>query len=490
MDEDAGLVQLKVGPGKTLPDRLCLIPDEYRSAIPIKRAIRRYAEAWERGEVASQAVDDLLRRRRPRIAGHTGGPLVGASDDLLQRAREIVMGLEGTTLCIQGPPGTGKTFTAAALIVDLLRHGRRIGVTSQSHKVILNLMDAVIEALGPEAGTMPLYKVTGSDEEPLPQGSPIRALQSKEVADILGDGPVLVGGTAWVFSRPELVGKFDYLFIDEAGQVSLANAVAVGQSARNLILVGDQMQLSQVTQGHHPGDTGLSCLEYLLDGHATVPEDVGIFLGESRRMHPDVCRFISEAVYDCRLRSIPETSRHRVLRAPDTTLVPAEAGIVWHPVDHDGNRHSSDEECDAIVALVEELLRRRVVDRDGVERDMTPEDILIVAPFNVQVRCLRHRLDPRIQIGSVDKFQGREAPVVIVSLCSSTLEEAPRGASFLLSPNRLNVAVSRAQALAIVVGCPDLMDVRCKSVEEMKLVNLLCHLVQYAEQAVENNMSP
>jgi uncharacterized protein len=489
MDEDAGLVQLKVGGGVALPDRLCLIPKEYRQAHAIKRAIRRYAEAWERGEVASQAVDDLLRRRRPRIAGHAG-PLVGPSEDLLQRAREIVMGLEGTTLCIQGPPGTGKTFTAAALIVDLLRHGRRIGVTSQSHKVILNLMDAVIEALGPEAGTMPLYKVTGSDEEPLPQGSPVRALQSKEVAGILGDGPVLVGGTAWVFSRPELVGKFEFLFIDEAGQVSLANSVAVGQSARNLILVGDQMQLSQVTQGHHPGDTGLSCLEYLLDGHATVPEDVGIFLGESRRMHPDVCRFISEAVYDRRLGSIPETNRHRVLRAADTMLVPTEAGIVWHPVEHDGNRHSSDEECDAIVALVEELLRRRVVDREEVERDMTPEDILIVAPFNVQVRCLRHRLDPRIQVGSVDKFQGREAPVVIVSMCSSTLEEAPRGASFLLSPNRLNVAVSRAQALAIVVGCPDLMDVRCKSVEEMKLVNLLCHLVQYAEEQACHRVTP
>jgi uncharacterized protein len=152
-----------------------------------------------------------------------------------------------------------------------------------------------------------------------------------------------------------------------------------------------------------------------------------------------------------------------------------------HPVEHNSNRHSSDEECDAIVALVEELLLRRVVAGDGVERDMTPNDVLIVAPFNVQVRCLRDRLDSRIRIGSVDKFQGQEAPVVIVSLCSSTLEEAPRGASFLLSPNRLNVAVSRAQALAIVVGCPDLMDIRCKSVEEMKLVNLLCHLVQYAE---------
>jgi uncharacterized protein len=298
-----------------------------------------------------------------------------------------------------------------------------------------------------------------------------------------------VGGTAWVFSRPELAGAFDHLFSDEAGQVSLANAVAVGQSARNLVLVGDQMQLAQVTQGHHPGETGLSCLEYYLDVHSTVPEDLGIFLAETRRMHPDVCRFISDAVYDTRLGSIPETARHRVLRAPDISLVPAETGIVWHPVEHDGNRQSSDEECDAIVALVDELLRRRVVDGEGVERDMNEGDILIVAPLNVQVRCLRKRLDPRIRIGSVDKFQGQEAPVVIVSLCSSTLEEAPRGASFLLSPNRLNVAVSRAQALAIVVGCPELMDVRCRSVEEMRLVNLLCHLVQYAEETSGDSRS-
>jgi uncharacterized protein len=257
--------------------------------------------------------------------------------------------------------------------------------------------------------------------------------------------------------------------------------VAVGLAARNLVLVGDQMQLAQVTQGSHPGDTGLSCLEYLLDGHATVPPDLGVLLAHTRRMHPDICRFISDAVYDGRLRNIPETARNRVLRGPDTKLVLAEAGIVWRPVEHDGNRHSSDEECDEIVGLVEELLRRRVVGEDGVERGMTANDILVVAPFNAQVRCLRPRLDPGIRIGSVDKFQGQEAAVVIVSLCSSTLGDAPRGASFLLDPNRLNVAVSRAKALAIVVGCPDLMDIRCRSVEEMKLVNLLCHLVQYAE---------
>jgi uncharacterized protein len=278
-----------------------------------------------------------------------------------------------------------------------------------------------------------------------------------------------------------LAGRFDYLFIDEAGQVSLANAVAVGQSAHNLILVGDQMQLSQPTQGSHPGDTGLSCLEYLLNGRATVPAELGIFLDRSRRMHPDVCRFVSQAIYDGRLESIPETERHRVVRAADTTLVAAETGLVWVPVAHEGCTQSSDEECDAIVTIVEELLRRRVVDHDGIERAMTPEDILIVAPFNLQVRCLRERLDLRVRVGSVDKFQGQEAPVVIVSLCASTLDEAPRGAAFLLSPNRLNVAVSRAEALAIVVGSPELVNVRCTSVEEMRLVNLLCHLVQYAE---------
>nr|MBA3318080.1 nuclease [Gemmatimonadales bacterium] len=223
--------------------------------------------------------------------------------------------------------------------------------------------------------------------------------------------------------------------------------------------------------------------EYLLAGNATVPPDLGIFLEATRRMHPDVCRFVSDAVYEGRLGTIPETARHRVLLGADTSLVPAESGIAWVPVEHDGCAQSSDEECEKIVAIVEELLRRRVVDRHGVERPMTVADILVVAPFNLQVRCLREQLDPGIRIGSVDKFQGREAPVVIVSLCSSTLEESPRGAAFLLNPNRLNVAVSRAEALAIVVGCPELMDVRCKSVEEMRLVNLLCHLVQYAEEA-------
>jgi uncharacterized protein len=475
LDEDAGLVEIKVGPTRAPPDRLCLIGFDHVGADEIKRAVLRYASAWERGEIASRAVDDLLRRRRPRIRGHAGGPLVGATEDLATR-------LDGSTLCIQGPPGTGKTYTAAAMIAELLRRGKRIGVTAQSHKVIMNAMRAVAEAMQLRGLSADLCKVGDHEDDPLVKQGVVREIENDDVPGVLDGGSCLVGGTAWLFSREELAGRFHYLFIDEAGQFSLANAVGVGLAARNLILVGDQMQLAQVTQGHHPGDSGLSCLEYLLDGSATVPEDLGVFLGQTRRMHPDVCRFISDAVYEGRLGTIPETARHRVLRSSATRLLTAETGIVWAPVEHDGCAQSSEEECDIIVALVKELLGRRVVDRTGVERAMTVDDILIVAPFNLQVRCLRGRLDPRIRIGSVDKFQGREAPVVIVSLCASTLEEAPRGAEFLLSPNRLNVAVSRAEALAIVVGCPELMNLRCRSVEEMKLVNLLCHLVEYAEE--------
>jgi len=374
----------------------------------------------------------------------------------------------------------GDPDALAAITVELLRRGHRVGVTAQSHKVILKLMDDVVAAMDRAGFSAPVYKVKGSDEEPLPEGSPIRVIGSRDTAGVLGDGAVLVGGTAWAFSRPELGAALDYIVIDEAGQFSLANAVAVGLSTRNLILVGDQMQLPQVTQGHHPGDTGRSCLEYVLQGQQAVSAERGVFLDASRRMHPDLCRFVSDAVYQRRLGSIPETGRHRVLRAADTVLVPKETGLAWVPIDHDDCTQASEEECDAIEAIVAELLRRRVVDQTGVERPMTREDILVVAPFNLQVRCLRQRL-PGIRIGSVDKFQGQEAPVVVVSLCASTLEEAPRGASFLLSPNRLNVAVSRAQALAIVVGSPALLNVRCRSVEEMELVNLLCHLVDYAE---------
>jgi uncharacterized protein len=489
LDAEAGLVEIKVGPTRVAPDQCCLIGYDHVGADEMKKALLRYGTAWERGEIASRAVDDLLRRRPPRIEGHReGDPLVRATDDTVARACELVTRLDESTLCIQGPPGTGKTYTAAAMIVELLARGARVGVTAQSHKVIMNAMRAVAKAMAARGLAARLYKVGDHEDDPLVKQGTIAVIENEDVPGALAGGACLVGGTAWLFSREELDGRFDYIFIDEAGQYSLANAVAVGQAARNLILVGDQMQLAQVTRGCHPGDTGLSCLEYFLAGKPTIPQHLGIFLAESRRMHPDVCRIVSDAVYEGRLGTIPETTRHRLCHPErsegSSPGISAETGIVWVPVEHDGCDQKSAEECERIAAIVRELLARRVVDHDGVERDMTENDILVVTPFNLQVRCLREKLPPGIRVGSVDKFQGQEAPVVIVSLCSSTLEDSPRGASFLLNPNRLNVAVSRAEALAIVVGCPELMDVRCTSVEEMRLVNLLCHLVQYAEEQV------
>ena len=481
LDEDVGLVEIKAGPSKSPEDRICLIGFAHYDEKEQRKAILRYATSWERGEIASRAVDDLLRRWPPRIRDHDGGLLVREGDDTVGRACELVGRLDGSTLCIQGPPGTGKTYTAAAMVVALLGDGASVAVTAQSHKVIMNVLRAVADEMQRRGVAGSLFKVGDHDDDELVRQGIIRQLENDDVPGAAAGGTCVVGGTSFLLSREELTGAFDYVFIDEAGQFALANAVAVGQAARNLVLVGDQMQLAQVTKGAHPGDTGLSCLEYYLAGKATVPPELGIFLEKTRRMHPDVCRFVSKAIYEGRLDAIPETSRHRVLRAPDTALVPAETGIAWVPVEHDGRTQSSDEECERIAAIVDELLRRRVVDKDGVERALVAEDIIVVAPFNLQVRCLRQRLDPRIRVGSVDKFQGQEAPVAIVSLCSSTLADAPRGATFLLSANRLNVAVSRAQALVIVVGCPELMDVRCHSLEEMRLVNLLCHLVQYAE---------
>jgi uncharacterized protein len=427
-------------------------------------------------------VDDLLRRRPPRIAGHAGGPLIRPGDDLVSRTIDLAGALDGGTLCIQGPPGTGKTFTAAAVIAELMRRGKRVGVTATSHKVILNLLGAVVEARTKAGESGGIYKVGKKDEEgeeALVMSGAVDLIGSKDVAGSLAPG-VLVGGTAWVFSREDLEGQFDYLFIDEAGQVCLANAVAMGLSAKNLILIGDQMQLGQPTQGSHPGATGLSCLQYMLHGQPTVPPDRGIFLGTSYRMHSGICRFISDAVYESRLTSYPSAEKNRIVRNGTTTLIPAETGIVWYPVCHDGCAQFSDEEADVIRNITKELLGRSVVEQDGKERVMTADDILYVAPFNAQCRRLTHVLGKSARIGSVDKFQGQEAPVVIVSLCSSTLEEAPRGAAFLLSPNRLNVAISRAQALAIVVGSPELTRVRCRTIEEMKLVNLLCRVIHYA----------
>ena len=482
LDPVQGRVEIKLGPKykQEPPARLSLIPNEHVSATAIANAIYRYTQAWTRKEIISQAVDDLLHRRRPRIRGHSGGALVKPGSELVPQVADLVSRMAETTLCIQGPPGTGKTFTAAAAIVALLRKMKQIGVTANSHKAILNLMTAVARQSA-EAGIEPtLFKVGGDADELLISSGLAKQIESAEIISALGSGPVVVGGTAWAFSRPELAGKFDYLFVDEAGQYSLANVVGSALSARNLALVGDQMQLAQPILGTHPGQCGLSALDYLLDGKATVPDDFGVFLGVTRRMHPRICDYVSGAFYEGRLVSYESTELQRIQSRKRARHIVAESGLVYLPVEHDANAQASDEECETIVRIVEELVGRTIYEgKSKSGRRLTLDDILFVAPFNMQVRRLQQRLARGARIGSVDKFQGQEAHVVIVSMCSSSTEDAPRGVEFLLDPNRLNVAISRAKTLSVVVGSPKLMAARCQTIREMELVNLMCRLVDH-----------
>jgi uncharacterized protein len=245
-----------------------------------------------------------------------------------------------------------------------------------------------------------------------------------------------------------------------------------------VVLLGDPQQLPQIQEGVHPGDAGRSALEHLLREDPTVTEDRGIFQERTFRMHPDVCAFISKLAYDGRLRSADGCERQTIV---STGL--AGAGIRFIPVAHEGNGQSSREEADTVRREVDRLLADgNFVDLAGNSRLLTPADILVVAPYNMQVRLLRERLPGGVEVGTVDKFQGREAPVVFFSMASSSGQDIPRGLEFLFSRNRLNVAISRARALAVIVCSPSLLQVRCNSLEQMRLVNHLCRFAEDAQQ--------
>jgi uncharacterized protein len=423
-----------------------LVPGGPYNTSEQRAALRRLARSILDGDGRWPALRRILRRDLPV----DGAPVQCAE---LDDQRALAVSLDGTYLYVQGPPGSGKTYRGARLVTALIRAGRKVGVTAQSHKVIHHLLDAIAAAAAEERLEIKGFKWGGTAYD----GPAFE--NTSELTDVLDPETQLVAGTGWLFAREDLDGRLDALVIDEAGQISLADALAMGTSADSLILLGDPLQLAQVTQGVHPKGSGDSVLVHLLDGRETIPEDRGIFLEHSRRMHPEVCRFVSEAFYEGRLSSIEEC-------AANTS--PLGVGIRWLAVDHEGNRVDSEEEAQAIL--------------QEIARGLRPEDVMVVAPYNAQVRLLRERLPDPVEVGTVDKFQGREAPVVFYSMASSSGEDVPRGLDFLLSRNRLNVAISRAKALAYLVCSPRLLEVDCRTVEQMRLANALCRFVELATQ--------
>ena len=469
LDMDAGHVTLRIGNARAdvLQRRLNLHPNAPLDTKVLRAAIADVIRD-QCGPRAFRAVEDLLSRNAPRLPGRQGAIL--QKKDTVEGVIDAVTRMEETLLPVQGPPGTGKTHVTARAILALVRKGHRVGVASNSHEAIRNVLMGCLKAL--EEQDLPIdielvHKVSG-DQDGYPEDCPITRTNDNAAA---ASGGHIVGGTAFFFARDENVQAYDWLFVDEAGQVGLANMVAMGRAARNIVLVGDPQQLPQVIQGAHPEPANLSCLEWMLGDHATVQPDRGIFLGVTRRMHPAVNRFISEQVYEGRLTSHADTARQRVTG----TSFP-EAGAFWVRVAHEGNAQMASEEVEVIRLACDDLLKGSWTTQDGQTRRIRKSDIIVVAPYNLQVNALREALPDAIRVGTVDKFQGQEAPVCIVSMTASSAEESPRGMEFLFSLNRINVAVSRAKGLALVFGAPRLREAKCETVEQMRLVNTLCAL--------------
>jgi uncharacterized protein len=453
IDRAHRLVDIKKGPSKAELHPSSAFVHQRFDPKQMAGSLYRLGERVAEGglEAASPAARELLLRRTSRRVDQGPG-----------------------ALAIQGPPGSGKTYTGARMIAELVAKGKRVGVTATSHKVIGNMLKEVAEAssavrLG-HLGKQPLD---------LPGVTIQEFTNNGEALDAVFHGRIdVLGATAFFWGREDCAGAVDVLFIDEAGQMSLANALAVSQAAANLVLLGDPQQLEQPQKGSHPDGVGVSALEHVLDGLPTIPMDRGIFLPETYRLAPKICEFTSEVFYEGRLSPVAGLDRQRLVGAGRFD----GAGLFYVEATHDGCRNSSDVEVDLVAHIVKDLLAPGVrwVDKGGAERPMTMGDIRVVAPYNAQVTRLQESLPSGVPVGTVDKFQGQEAPVVIYSMATSRPEDAPRGMEFLYNLNRLNVATSRARCACILVASPRLFEPECRTPRQMRLAN---GLGRYAEGA-------
>jgi predicted RecB family nuclease len=392
------------------------------------------------------AAVDILCRRPPHTS--SGAPLPRADSDI-ESITAGLQDLDRSYIAVHGPPGTGKTYTAARVIARMVSENQwRIGVVAQSHAVVENLLNEVVGA-----GVDPSLVAKKTPHDPSPVWQTIN--ESQYATFIAANAGCVVGGTAWDFSNDNRVspGSLDLIVIDEAGQFSLANTIAVARAARNLVLLGDPAQLAEVSTGTHPEPVDTSALGWLVQGRDVLPDEYGYFLARTRRMHPAVCQVVSALSYDNRLQPDPMTARRRLDgHAP---------GLRTLCVEHTDNDTASTEEAQCIADEIRGLIGTPWTDGETT-RPLTGADVLVVAAYNAQVLRVRQHLRDAglddVRVGTVDKIQGAQAPVVFVSMAASTIGDVPRGISFLLHRNRLNVAISRAMYMAVIVRSPTLTD--------------------------------
>jgi predicted RecB family nuclease len=481
IDDATGTLELKRGPRTEGPVPTSLVAEDLVNAKPLKDGLLRVGEWTAANGIETpgsyEAARQLLMRRPPRFEGGEALPLDGLEEDVAVAERLVPL-LDHSYLAVQGPPGSGKTYLGAATVAELVRLGRRVGVTANSHRVIGHFLDEVAARAG-ERGIPVRIGQKGDQDGGCTSEAATAYGDYKRLVAALADGEVdVVGGTAWTWSRPEFAGTLDVLVIDEAGQLSLANAIAVAPAAENLLLLGDPRQLDQPLQGSHPPGAEASALGHVLGRESTMEAGRGMFLPTTRRLHPDVCRFTSEVFYEGRLASEPCLSGLALEGSGRVT----GTGLRFIEVAHDGNVNDSVEEASAVAAIVSDLVAGATwTDRQGVTRPIEIDDVLVVAPYNAQVGKIAKAL-PGVRVGTVDKFQGQEAPVSLYSMATSRPDDAPRGMEFLYSLNRLNVATSRARCLTALVASPALSAVRARTPAQMRLANAICRFLEIAAE--------
>ena len=479
VDDEEGVIDLKRGKGRAAPTPTSLVPHDFVGPGPKPESLQRLAHFVLQhgldGAAPYRAPRDLLARRLPRLGQGEGHPLLSDGEDAQDAARRLVKAMDESYLAVQGPPGSGKSTVGAQMIADLVAAGRRIGVTANSHKVIGELLEKVARV----ANERNIDVAIGQRSNDEPAYAYAEHLKDNDAArNALAEGSLdVVGGTTWLWAREDMIESVDVLFIDEAGQMSLADSLAASLSATSLVLLGDPQQLDQPLQGVHPPGAERSALAHVLHGERVMPDHLGLFLDGSWRLHPRISAYTSEVFYEGRLHSHP--GRERLDLKGVSPL--SGTGIRFVPVEHSGQSSESPEEAEVLATLVRALLDGdpAYVDAEGSDHSLDDQGILVITPYNAQVKAIKDAL-PDFRIGTVDKFQGQEAPISIYSMATSSADEAPRGMEFLYSLNRLNVATSRAQCLAVVVASPDLIRVRCRTPRQMRLANALARLIEVA----------
>ena len=441
------------------------------------QALNKFLEDYIKNDGKNyKSIMDMLERKHPDINNiKKGSNLINEGKDLIVQSTEIVKNLNNSYLTIQGPPGTGKTYSSANIIIELMRAGKKVGVTSNSHEAIKTLLKAIEQqAKDQDFEFCGMRKAKSSDK-----------YDWKFIKDITVSKPLnmddysLYAGTSWFFVDPRMNKTLDYLFIDEAGQVALGTTIANATSAKNLVLIGDQMQLSQPMRAKHEGYARMSSLDFILEDKDTISADRGIFLNTTRRLNNKICDFISSSFYDSRLTSDPITETRSVNLKLDPIK---DEGLFYVPIEHSGCSQRSDEEADLVEKTCNKIINKEFKVGENIGK-ISAKDIMVVAPYNAQANNIRERLKKKfkeeVRVGTIDLFQGQEAKVVLISMTTSDVESLPRHKDFFFSRNRLNVAISRAECVAIIIFNENLLLASASSIKEMKLMNSFCKLLKF-----------